>query len=233
MTVRKAVLVLGIARSGTSALSGVLECLGIPFGEGLKPPDEWNPKGNFEHDELSQANQSIFRALDSHWSDETPLPEDWMDRDEVRTQRERIQGLLKETYAEFSVFGLKDPRLCLLLPLYIEALAALDIKPHLMVTYRPARNVYKSLVNTPYVRGECTLPKIRLLHKKYYGAVKEHSGDLPKMELNFDDLIDHKSHQLDRIESFLQAIAPPVSGGREQAERFLDPGLRHYKEFLR
>ena len=73
---QEAVVVLGVARSGTSALSGALDILGVPFAGRLKPLDDWNAKGNYEHAELSDANKRILRALDSDWSDESPLPGD-------------------------------------------------------------------------------------------------------------------------------------------------------------
>ncbi|MEQ9229573.1 MAG: hypothetical protein RIF46_02755 [Cyclobacteriaceae bacterium] len=75
-----AILVLGIARSGTSALAGTLAHMGIPFGNGLKPIDEQNAKGNYEHLELSKLNQQVLKVLGSNWSDHNPLPKNWFDQ---------------------------------------------------------------------------------------------------------------------------------------------------------
>ncbi len=87
---RNAVVVVGIARSETSALSGALNILGVPFAGRLKLLDSWNAKGNYEHADLSDANKRILRALDSDWSDESPLPGKWAKRRDVRAISEGI-----------------------------------------------------------------------------------------------------------------------------------------------
>ncbi len=57
-----ALLVLGMHRSGSSALAGALELLGVPLGGPLMPPARDNERGFFElagmvalHDELLEA----------------------------------------------------------------------------------------------------------------------------------------------------------------------------------
>ncbi len=45
----RSVLVIGVPRSGTSCVAGVLHHLGVPMGERVIPANRWNPRGFF-HD---------------------------------------------------------------------------------------------------------------------------------------------------------------------------------------
>ena len=50
---KHAYIVLGMARSGTSAIARGLKALGIDLGQQLTPANHtWNPKGFFEDKEL-------------------------------------------------------------------------------------------------------------------------------------------------------------------------------------
>ena len=65
----KAVIVLGMHRSGTSALAGMLSLLGIQFGRSLFPPQADNPRGYWEHREIVDLDDRMLMALGSSWDD--------------------------------------------------------------------------------------------------------------------------------------------------------------------
>lgn len=54
------VIVLGAARSGTSLLMGTLSQAGYFMGGNLIPPDERNPKGFFETQEINRLNERLL-----------------------------------------------------------------------------------------------------------------------------------------------------------------------------
>ena len=58
-TVRKGILVLGMHRSGTSALTGALQRLGVELGDDLLPANKDNVRGFWE----SRAAMEIDEAL--------------------------------------------------------------------------------------------------------------------------------------------------------------------------
>ncbi|HLA78133.1 MAG TPA: sulfotransferase family protein, partial [Vicinamibacteria bacterium] len=72
-----AVVVLGMHRSGTSALTGLLGLLGVELGSNLHPANEFNQAGYFEHLDLLDVHERLFRALGSSWDDPRPLPLGW------------------------------------------------------------------------------------------------------------------------------------------------------------
>ena len=71
----RSIIVLGMHRSGTSALTGVLSYLGADPGPSLIPGIEGiNPKGFWEHSEIVKVHNNLLTALGSSWDDERALP---------------------------------------------------------------------------------------------------------------------------------------------------------------
>ncbi|MEE9411759.1 MAG: hypothetical protein V3V22_01780 [Methylococcales bacterium] len=149
-----AFIVLGVARSGTSALAGCLSHLGVEFGQGLKPVDWQNPKGNFENKALSQANQRLLALLGSNWSDHKSLPEGWRSFADVSKEDGIIENIIRKVFSEHSPIGLKDPRLVPLLPLYMDLLKRLGYIPVLISTTRNKHEVIESIGKSGYYHGE-------------------------------------------------------------------------------
>ena len=54
------IFILGMHRSGTSALSGVINALGLDLGTNLMQADVYNPKGYFENMLVYEFNRSIL-----------------------------------------------------------------------------------------------------------------------------------------------------------------------------
>ncbi|MBL8842151.1 MAG: hypothetical protein JNL90_11565 [Planctomycetes bacterium] len=124
-TARAAVLVLGMARSGTSALAHVLELLGVALGDELKPAKAGaNDKGYFEHVALHACHVELFAALGHDWDTLAPRPPRFWDVPATAPARARLAELLDREFRRQPLFGFKDPELCLLFPLWEELLAA-------------------------------------------------------------------------------------------------------------
>ncbi|WP_339832802.1 hypothetical protein [uncultured Parvibaculum sp.] len=165
-TPRQAVLVLGIARSGTSALSGALAAMGIDFGRGLKPPDRQNPRGNFEHFELSRLNQQALAHFGLDWSSGRPLPAGWLDAAAMAPLRARIEAILARDF-DAALAGIKDPRLVALWPLYRQALTAAGCETTFVTIERAAGEVAQSIRASGYLHGPETPGRLAALHRFY------------------------------------------------------------------
>jgi hypothetical protein len=61
--------ILGMHRSGTSALGGTLNLMGFDFGSDLMQANEDNPKGYFENNLVYELNRKILREKNSSWDD--------------------------------------------------------------------------------------------------------------------------------------------------------------------
>lgn len=106
------VLVLGAHRSGTSAVTGLLaRAAGLRLGD-VMPASPANPRGYFESTGVVRAHNRLLDAMDRDWT----CPPSWFDPDEVV-----LDGLAEEVSelaSGVTPWGVKDPRLLFLLPVW-------------------------------------------------------------------------------------------------------------------
>jgi hypothetical protein len=112
------VLILGMHRSGTSALGGALEPLGLTVGKTVMPPQQENPKGFYENNSLTELHEKFLASIGSNWRDLAPVGEErFQGAAAVRFQRELLQLLIDEFGGDRPL--IKDPRMCRLMPLWV------------------------------------------------------------------------------------------------------------------
>lgn len=113
----KLITIIGMHRSGTSALAGALHKLGADLG----PESSWlpaatdNPLGFFEYAPLVNLNNKMLAVLGGTWSSPPALSPGWVDDDRLKELRDQAEWLSNEIPDEMVV---KDPRLSLLHPLW-------------------------------------------------------------------------------------------------------------------
>ena len=64
---KKLIVVLGMHRSGTSAVIKALSCMGVSLGDNFMPAGIDNPKGFFEDKAINQLNIEMLEAIGQHW----------------------------------------------------------------------------------------------------------------------------------------------------------------------
>ncbi len=144
---RKAVVVLGMHRSGTSALCGALGLLGVDFGRKLMPATSWNAKGHWEHQEIVELHDALLYAHGSRWDDDEPLPSGWPALEVTRDAESRLVAILDRDFRDSSIFGIKDPRMCRLLPLWRQVFELASVEPHYAIVVRHPWETAESLGN--------------------------------------------------------------------------------------
>ena len=115
----RVVAVLGMHRSGTSALAGSLEQRGLFLGT-VSTQNPHNPKGNRESSELRRLNEDVLRASGGAWS--APPPEVMWSPE----HRERARRALAK-HAGQPVWGFKDPRTLLTLEGWLALVPDLEL----------------------------------------------------------------------------------------------------------
>jgi hypothetical protein len=143
---RKAILVVGMSRSGTSLITHILHTLGATLPPDLIGPDRGNPFGHWEPRVLVEINNQILAHLGLAWDDPRPLPGSWFRSREAHAFTLRIMAQIEQDYAGSRLALIKDPRLCRLLPLYGEALDMLDVEATVVLQVRPVAQIARSLV---------------------------------------------------------------------------------------
>ncbi|MBQ4829542.1 hypothetical protein J8L84_09630 [Alteromonas sp. MMG017] len=143
---QKAILVIGMHRSGTSAVSGLLAEMGVFMGKTLFAAQKGvNEKGFYENSELVGLNEQILDRLLWSWDDplaaciDKHLPE--LDN-AIENKGRRI---IANDYENQSAWGMKDPRTTLLLPFWQKVIDQSDIEATYVLMIRSPFEVYASL----------------------------------------------------------------------------------------
>jgi len=144
----KIVGILGMHRSGTSALARVLNLLGVDLGseDQLMPPSNANPEGFWENSEVVNLNNLLLRKLGMRWDSTCLLFDDWKGDGRIYSLKHRLGKYLKEQIQERQIWGWKDPRTCLLLPVWNEAIEAQNADLRYVFIYRNPYDVASSLM---------------------------------------------------------------------------------------
>lgn len=104
MSKSRSILVLGIPRSGTSCVAGVLHKLGINMGVGhFQPKDKFNPRGYFEDLRWRHVNQRVTGTGYSTLG---------LDLSGISKEQRLSYKRLAEECQQQPLWGIKDPFLC-------------------------------------------------------------------------------------------------------------------------
>lgn len=223
-TQRTAYLVLGMHRSGTSAVTQLLALAGAQLPEHVMPGDTHNAKGYFEPWRIAILNDERLRAAGAAWDDVFAFPYRPLPRREERRWLNRAIELFEEEYGDARYPLLKDPRVTVLLPFWRSALADLEVELKCVIPVRHPLAVAGSLSR----RDGFSLEKSVLLWSAYMLAAEAYTRDLPRAFIGYDGLLADWRGEIARIEAALGAPLPNMTeGSAAEIEAFLTPDLRH------
>lgn len=138
------VLVLGMHRSGTSAVAGMFARAGFFPGreDELMPPGEDNPAGYYENWQVYRANELVLEKLGRSWFD-PPAREAQLAAQTslLPILRAPLEDLIDG--ADGAPVVLKDPRISVMLPLWEQALAG---RLHPVLVVRDPIEIARSLL---------------------------------------------------------------------------------------
>lgn len=142
---KQCVVVLAMHRSGTSAITGLLNKMGVYLGEELLEANEGNPKGYFENKKLLFFNDSLLNSLGTCFED-IEFDYRWIiESDDYDKYVNDLCGIIDNEFDGVDLFAIKDPRLCLLFPIYEEALKRLGLNIKIIRMIRDPLEVAVSL----------------------------------------------------------------------------------------
>jgi hypothetical protein len=220
-----AIIVLGMHRSGTSALTGVLSLLGADPGPSLMPAnEEVNPKGFWEHAEIVAIHERLLEALDSSWHDERQLPDDWWRLPIIAPFRTELIEILRRDFANSPLWILKDPRMCRLLPLWLEILHDVGCKPHFVICLRNPFEVAGSLAHRDRFQEE----KSCLLWLEHLLEAERWSRGYPRVVVTYDQLLADWQATSHLIFTGLSLPGLSAANVTAKVENFVESSLRHH-----
>lgn len=222
--VRQAILVLGMHRSGTSALTRVMALCGAGLPATLMPPSpDNNETGFWESQALVDLHDEILKAMGSSWNDVCGLPEAWFESAAAAGFRERLAAVLAAEYGDAALFVVKDPRLCRLVRLWLPVLAAGGIVPRVVVPVRHPLEVAASLQR----REGFDPARAQALWRSHVLAAERDTRGLDRCFVTYDDLLANWRGVVGRIGAMVGADwATQADAGAIEA--FLSADLRHH-----
>jgi hypothetical protein len=188
------VLVLGMHRSGTSALSGMLCQAGFEAPSDLMQSDEVNPRGYWESQSVYDLNEGLLRELGASWKRPEALPDGWEHGEAAVIWRRRLLHQLAMSYAGASAPLIKDPRFSIMLPALLPWLESGIVSWAMLIPFRHPLEVAHSLEQAQ------NLPRIEGLRLwlYYIFAAELFSRGHPRLILNFDEIIHNPRLALER-----------------------------------
>lgn len=220
----RCIITLGMHRSGTSALTGTLQQLGVHLGSDLMPPAASNAKGHFEHLQVYETHERLLRQLGSSWDDIRPLPEGWLASPAALNAREDLISLLKRDLCGSGLWAVKDPRICRLLPLWQQVLEAISCTPSYLIAWREPEEVALSLKSRNGFHPE----KSVFLWAVHLLDTLRMIGSQPHYIVRYEQLLQHPAATLEKIGRKLNIEWPrSLEKTLPQLQDFLDPTLRH------
>jgi hypothetical protein len=221
---RTAYLVLGMHRSGTSAVSQLLALAGANLPENVMAGDEHNAKGYFEPWKIAILNDGRLRAAGAAWDDVFAFPFKPLPRQDERTWLNRAATLFTEEYGDAPFPLLKDPRVSVLGPFWRSVLDDLAVAARCVIPVRHPLAVAGSLAR----RNGFPPEKSVLLWSAYMLAAEAYSRDLPRAFVDYDALLSDWRGEVARIEAAHGAPLPKLTAQAGKAiDKFLSPDLRH------
>jgi hypothetical protein len=227
----KAICVLGMHRSGTSSITRGLNLMGVYLGEPermLKPQFD-NPKGFWEHAGLVDIHERMLMTLSSTWDDIWPLESEWWKHREIKQLKEELICLLLREFADKPLWGWKDPRTCIMLPLWKEISQELNFELAFLIILRNPIDIAISLMN----RNNISLNKSYLLWKLYILSALEVTKDADRFIISYEEFLDNWKHTLLKVSKAF-CIPWPINECllNSEMESFLDKGLQHSQSSL-
>lgn len=222
----QAIIVLGMHRSGTSALAAVISMLGITPSTNLQPPQaDVNAKGFWEHSDIVAIHDQLLEALGSSWHDDRPLPDQVWGAPDVIKFRQKILDILHRDFSSEPMWLIKDPRMCRLLPLWQGMFRELNCQPKFILVLRHPGEVACSLRKRDRLTEEqaCLLWLAHMLEAEYQ------TRGQTRVFVSYSGLLEEWPRIAATVSQALDIIWPvSPEQASSSINAFLDPSLRHY-----
>jgi O-antigen biosynthesis protein len=202
---RPAVCIVGVPRSGGSAVARLVGLLGVDIAP--------------EHRALADISDEILRRFGGTWSSPPALRPGWEESPEVADLHERAAALIARDFGSRRIWGWNDPQVSLTLPFWRQLL------PHLrpIVCLRNPLEVARSLERAhglSYEDGS-------RLWVRYITAALANSRECSRHIVWYEDVLANARRELARCATFLQR--PYSADTAAQADSVIDTRL-HYDQ---
>lgn len=226
---RQAILILGMHRSGTSALGGVINALGAAGPKTPLPSHIANPRGFFESAPLTLAHDELLAVAGSSWHDWRELNQQRINSEATEPYRQKIKQLLIDEFGDDPLIVIKDPRTCRFVPFMSSVLDEMNVSPVALLPIRNPLEVAYSL----HRRDKIALPKSLLLWLRHVLEAEYHSRHMPRYILSYEGFLADWRKHMERAAEKTGVVWPAQPDHSDaRVEQFLTTDLYHERSTL-
>jgi len=220
---KRLIVVLGMHRSGTSAITRSLRVMGVELGDTLMPAIEGiNDKGFWEDLDLFTLNNELLRMVESDWHYLAPI--ELADVEILRKNGsfDKAGALLHRKLDKKTIFGFKDPRVAKLFRFWKEVFIHCQLDTSCVLAVRHPLSIVMSLNKRDGFDPE----------KSYFlwlGHVIESlagSTGFRRVLVDYDNLMQSPEVEINRVARELDLEIDEVEL-QSYRSQFLDEALRH------
>lgn len=222
---RICVIVAGMHRSGTSALSHFLNILGCAPALELTGPNQSNETGHWEPEPIRALNDIILAAEESSWDDWTPLPQEWFATSTTSDFFAAACKTFSAQYAHADLVVMKDPRISRMLPFWISVVRACGYELRFVASIRNPLEVSASLQR----RDGIDPAYAYLLWLRHVLDAEFHSRGHLRCFVSYENLLSDWRAVARSISQSLAIDLPGACDGSDrEIDAYLNAELRHH-----
>jgi hypothetical protein len=216
------VFILGFHRSGTSAVTRIVNLLGVPLcaERDLMLGFRDNPLGHWESASLARLNEHLLHLLAAAWDCPPPVGEGPLTDMRLLGEVVMARHAFRDVH-ETTQWAWKDPRLSILLPFWRMALpgghAAIIVLRH------PSAGA-ASLVRRDRLRPSHAMA----MWERYLRLALTGCEGMPTLVVEYDDLLRDPREGAATFARFLRDCGAEIHQTVDEAGAFLAPRLRHH-----
>jgi hypothetical protein len=201
---RTCIMVLGMHRSGTSALARAISLLGAELPKNTLGANPTNEKGHWEPQRLMEVNDRMLVEAGSRWDDWRSFDPDVLGEERLQFYRAEIARLIDDEYGSAPLFVLKEPRIARFVPLYMEIMERMGIDIRYVLIERNPLAVFASLAK----RDGFTTGFSSLLWLRHEIEAENATRGQPRVFLSYETMLDRCCDGIDGITSALKIDWP-------------------------
>lgn len=225
---RRVLLVLGMHRSGTSAITRVLSVLGASLPANLmQPAVDDNEAGFWESRPLADLHDRMLAEAGSRWDDWRVLDLEAIGRKSLARYKQAIRTEIEKEFGDSPLLVIKDPRICRFVALYQQILPDLGVSDiRYVVPYRNPIAVIDSLGR----RNGMTEGFAGLLWLRHVLDAEAATRGETRAFIDYDDLIEDWRRVVGQMRVSLRTHwRRRLDEVEDEIAGFLDRDLRHHR----
>ncbi len=203
-------LILGMHRSGTSLLTQILSQSGLDVGRSLMPPSFDNPRGFWENSRIVAAHDKFLNHFKRDWTTAALIDDEAFSSKMATQTVETLARILQDDFLSSAPSLIKDPRLCVLYPLWPRVAKKLGRPLHGLRIIRSPSYVTSSIKR----RNTLESDRAKFIAMSYLASLDAKTKDIAAPTIIYESLI--KRSGLDVL-SQLNSVLPYLDLDRRPA----------------